>query len=161
MGRAHVLTLPPGVASNPYHQGKDKVALKTLCELCDRVLNTRDWPAHKNSKGHRGREQAETDKENEKANHYGTNTWGGDAPGFTPEGAFDLASPDSGNDGWGTSGNGFGASSYSNKTGGGGSGDDRACFSCGEVGHRKAECPKSGSGGGQACFNCGLEGYVL
>lgn len=160
MGRAQVLTLPPGVASNPYHRGKDKTPLTTLCELCNRVLNTRDWPQHKNSKGHRGKEQAEKDKENSKNSSNGVDAWGGDTSGFTPTGGFDLASPESGNDGWGTSGdtsNDFSSSGYGNKTTGGGG--DRACFGCGEVGHRKADCPNSGSGGGgQACFNCGLEG---
>lgn len=148
------------MSSNPYHQGKPKVGQTTLCELCDRVLNSRDWSAHKNSKGHRGKEQAEKEEEKTKALGNGTNTWGGDASGFTPDGGFDVASPDSGNNGWGnaSSGNDFSTSSYGNKTGGG-SGGDQACFKCGEVGHRKADCPKGGSGGGQACFNCGIEGY--
>jgi cellular nucleic acid-binding protein len=165
MARTQVITLPPGMMSNPYHRGKDKVGQTTLCETCDRVLNSRDWSAHQNSKGHRTKKQAEKDKENTKINNSNgsnhTDTWGGDASGFTPDAGFELGSPGSGNAGWGDSGSGgdFGTSSYGSKTGGGGNGGGQACFKCGEVGHRKADCPKGGSGGGgQACFNCGNEG---
>ena len=188
MGRAQVPNLHPGMASNPYRSMKEQVPLKTLCELCDRTINTRDWPMHKNSKAHRALEQAEMHKENAKASDNNvTDTWGAEASSFTPDSDFNLASTNSGNDGWGASdgsNNTFGTSSYGNKTGGGG-GDracfgcgevghtkrdcpkggasgDRACFGCGEVGHTKRDCPKGGSGGGgQACFNCGNEGYVL
>lgn len=188
MGYTKVINMPPGMASNPYNRPKEQMPIKTLCELCNRTVNTRDWPQHKNSKAHRALEQAEKYKENAKSNNNGTDSWGGVGSGFTPDGDFNLASADSGNDGWGSSGS-FGntqsSSGYGNKTGGGGG--DRACFGCGEVGHTKRDCPKAGSsggggacygcgevghnkrdcpksgssGGGQACFNCGLEGYVI
>lgn len=181
-----VLNLQPGMASNPYRGMKEQVPQKTLCELCNRTINTRDWPQHKNSKAHRALEKSEKDKENTKGNgHSAAETWGGEASGFTPDAGFNSAPTDSGDGGWGTSNdssNTLGSSGYGTKTVGGG--DDRACFGCGEVGHTKRDCPKAGhsgaracfgcgevghtkrdctkggSGGGQACFNCGLEGYV-
>lgn len=168
---------------------KEQVPQKTLCELCGRTLNTRDWPQHKNSKAHRALEQKEKDKENTKGNpNSGADAWGGEASGFAPTDGFNIAPTESGDGGWGASAdssNAFSSSGYGNKTGGGGG--DRACFGCGEVGHNKRDCPKGGSGGGvracfgcgevghtkrdcpkggsggggQACFNCGQEGYVI
>lgn len=165
MGHTKVTSLPPGMASNPYNSMRQQVPLKTLCELCDRTINTRDWPQHKNSKKHRSLENAEKAKENVKVSGNDSG-WGDDASGFTPDGDFTLASVDAGNDGWASSNtSGWGASGGSangsaNRTGGGGG--DRACFGCGEVGHTKRECPKGGSGGGgQTCYNCGMEGYVF
>lgn len=46
-------------------------------------------------------------------------------------------------------------------------GGDRPCFNCGEVGHRKPECPNppvpreggGGGGGDRPCFNCGEVGH--
>ncbi|KAF2627665.1 hypothetical protein BU25DRAFT_341387 [Macroventuria anomochaeta] len=168
MGHAKLLNLHPGMASNPYRSMKEQVPLRTLCELCNRTINTRDWPMHKNSKAHRALEQAGKDKENTKAKNNGTDNWGGETSSFTPDGEFNLASVDSGNDGWGTGGGGgnracFGCGEIGHtkrdcpKSGASG---DRACFACGEVGHTKRDCPKGGSGGaGQACFNCGNEGH--
>ncbi|KAJ4988114.1 zinc knuckle [Stagonosporopsis vannaccii] len=186
MGRTQVFTLQPGMASNPYRSMKEQVPQKTLCELCDRTINTRDWPQHKNSKAHRALEKAEKDKEHAKANsNYAADAWGGEPSGFTPSDGFILAPTESGDGGWGVSAesnNTLGSPGYNQKTGGGG-GDrtcfgcgevghnkrdcpkggpssDRACFGCGEVGHTKRDCLKGGSGkGGQACFNCGLEGH--
>ncbi|KAF3033072.1 hypothetical protein E8E12_001851 [Didymella heteroderae] len=179
MARVQLLTLPPGMSSEPYHKGKEKVGQKTLCETCDRVIMSRDWPAHQNSKGHRNKKEAIKDKENLKKNNDGTDTWVADTSNFTLDAGFGLASPDSG---WGNSGSGeaFGTSSTGNKTSGGqgcfkcgetghrkadcpqggSGGGGQGCFKCGEVGHRKADCPQGGSGGGgKACFNCGNEGH--
>lgn len=188
MGRAQVLNIHPGMASNPYQGMKEQVPLKTLCELCNRTLNTRDWPVHKNSKAHRALEEKEKGKENGQArsNHYSTG-WGGDASAMPADDGLNFASTPSGINGWGTfanSTNSFDPSGYGKQTGGGGGGDracygcgqtghtkrdcptggaggDRACYGCGETGHTKRDCPKMASGGGQACFNCGMEGYVL
>lgn len=128
MGRAHLLTLPAGMLSDPYHRGKEKLGEKTHCETCNRVLMSRDWSAHQNSKGHRTQKEAFNNKENAKVDlndSNGTDTWGGDTCGFTADASFKLASKDSVDGGWGTSGSG------SN----GGSRGGSACFNCGLEGH--------------------------
>jgi cellular nucleic acid-binding protein len=178
MARGTIVAQLSNMASNPYPRPKEHVALVTECELCNRTMPTKDWPSHKNSKKHR---QAEA-KDKETAEGKGNNTIGfggdtagftADAGGFTADGAADN-SGNSGNDTWATSGNDtawgggdFGnntnTSTYGNGTGGGGG--DRACFSCGDTGHQKRDCPNGGGGGGyggggQACFNCGEDGYV-
>lgn len=158
------LTSQAGMPSNPYNRPKEQIPRITVCELCDRSLNTKDWNAHKNSKKHRAAEDAEKAKENAHVNSNGFDGFGGEASGFTPEAGFDLPSTDSGNGGWGSSGgfnigNDFGSSNYGNKTSGGGG--DRACFGCGETGHTKRDCPKGGSSGGdRACFGCGEVGHT-
>jgi hypothetical protein len=61
---------------------------------------------------------------------------------------------------------GRGGSSFDGARGGRGAprgGAGGACFSCGEEGHRAADCPSGGArrsgGGGGACFNCGGQGH--
>jgi cellular nucleic acid-binding protein len=134
----------------------------------------KDWNGHKNSKKHR---EAEA-KEKAKAEGIDTNGFCGDAADFTADtgdftadtGAFNSGGDAfttgsttttrdpwayNGNDaGWGSTGFSTNAgNSYSNNKSGGG---DRACFSCGQTGHQKRDCPQGGSGGGdRACFNCG------
>ncbi|KAG1680110.1 hypothetical protein FOA52_000223 [Chlamydomonas sp. UWO 241] len=73
----------------------------------------------------------------------------------------------------GGGGGGYGGGMGGGRSGGGGD----ACFSCGEVGHLKADCPKRGGGGGGyggdrgyggggagapagACFSCGEQGHL-
>ncbi|KAJ4309024.1 hypothetical protein N0V94_009119 [Neodidymelliopsis sp. IMI 364377] len=167
--RTAILTIPPGMASNPYNRPKEQIPRITLCELCDKSLNTKDWNAHKNSKKHRAAEAGELAKDKTKVDSNGFDGFSGDATGFNPQAGFEVTDTGATNDGWGASdtngwgstgglNDGFGSSNYGNKTGGGGG--DRACFGCGETGHTKRECPKGGSGGGgQACFNCGIEGH--
>jgi len=125
MGRNRLVNLPAGMLSNPYQKGKEKVGVDTHCETCNRVFRSRDWPAHQTSKGHLSKKAAIENKENAKIDTNdtnGTKSWGGDASGFTPDAGFDLATPNSGDGGWGASGSG-------NNNGGGGGG--RACFNCG------------------------------
>jgi hypothetical protein len=129
MGRNQHVNLPAGMLSNPYHKGNGKVGIDTHCETCDRTFKSKDWSAHQNSKGHQTKKAAIKNKENVKNNTNTTNatdTWGGDASGFTLDVGFDLASPTSGDGGWGASGSG---NNYS--SGGGG----RACFNCGLEGY--------------------------
>jgi cellular nucleic acid-binding protein len=128
MGRTQLLTLPAGTLSDPYHRGKEKLGVQTYCETCDRVIMSRDWPAHQNSKGHRTKKEATKNKENAKVttdDNNGSDIWGGDASGFTADAGFNLASQDAGDGGWGTFGSG--------NNGGGGGG--RACFNCGLDGY--------------------------
>ena len=146
MGRVQVQNLPPGMASNPYQGMKVQTPLKTTCELCNRTINTRDWPMHKNSKAHRGLEQAEKDKENAKNNIHSTTAVGADTFGFS------RSPVDSNSHGRDNSGGAFG---FGNQTGGG----DRACFGCGEIGHSKRDCPHGGGGNAGACFSCGEVGH--
>ena len=165
MARGAVAFQLSGMAANPYPRPKEQVPQLTTCELCNRTIMTRDWIAHKNSKKHRqaeAKEKGETDNANGNANGFG-----GDASGFTVEttangfgsgGTFSNGTS-SGYDTWGSAG-GFGsftAPTYGNNTGGGGG--DRACFSCGQTGHTKRDCPTAGAGGGQACYNCGQTGH--
>jgi cellular nucleic acid-binding protein len=167
--------------SNPYPRPKEQLPTHTTCELCARTMLTRDWNGHKNSKKHREVEK----KLKDEAEGVNTNNSGGDT--FTAEtggwGSETFGTTTAGNDGgWSSTGAAENTGSYN--TGGGG-GDDRACFGCGQTGHQKRDCPsggggggracygcgdtghqkrdcpKGGSGGGQACFNCGEEGYVI
>ncbi|KAF3002576.1 hypothetical protein E8E13_008099 [Curvularia kusanoi] len=168
MGRAQVHNLPPGMPSNPYHTMKERLPLKTLCETCNRTINTRDWPIHKNSKGHRANEQHQKDKENGKVTKDSSTAFGFDTSG---DGGFEIAPTGSfSNDSYGKQAGGSGACfgcgevghnkrdcpSSAGGYGGGGSGD-RACFGCGEIGHTKRDCPK---GGGSACYGCGEPGHT-
>jgi len=43
---------------------------------------------------------------------------------------------------------------------GGGGGGGGACFSCGEEGHMKWDCPTGGGNSG-VCYNCGEEGHLV
>ncbi|KAJ4350794.1 hypothetical protein N0V95_004406 [Ascochyta clinopodiicola] len=169
MGRpSKILNLPPGMESRPYNQAKQRLPGKTLCELCDKVLDTSLWSIHKNSKKHRAIETAEMAKENAKVNSNGADGYSGESSGFSPEidSGFDLAPLGTGNDAWTSSTNvdwgssaGFSVEpSHGNKSRGGGG--DRACFGCGEVGHTKRECPKGSSSGDRACFGCGEVGHT-
>jgi hypothetical protein len=163
---------------NPYPRPKEHVPMSTLCELCDRIILTKDWIGHKNSKKHREAEAREKEAAEDKANNNG---FGGNSAGFQPEtdsfgGADTFGASTTGNDGWGNNNN-FGSSNFGNTTSGGsgggcytcgqsghqkrdcpqggGGGRGRECYGCGQTGHQKRDCPNGGSGGGQACFNCG------
>lgn len=128
MDRAQLLTLPAGMLSDPYHRGKVKLGEKTHCETCDRVIMSRDWPAHQNSKGHRTKKEVIKNMENAKIDTNdtnGTDIWGGDDPSFTAGAGFNLASQGCGDGGRGTSGSGNN----------GGTGGARACFNCGLEGY--------------------------
>ncbi|KAI8933846.1 hypothetical protein NX059_009546 [Plenodomus lindquistii] len=167
-----------GMASNPYPRPKEREGINTFCELCDRVIRTLDWSAHKNSKKHReaeAKERVATEIENGLVN---TNGFGGNSNGFTADtkGDNEFSGTDTftngnasggGGDGWvtGTGGDAWGSGggggfnstrSYgSNVAGGGGGGSDLACFGCGSTDHQKRDCPSGRSGGGQACYGCG------
>lgn len=161
---------PPAVltamSSNPYPKPKEYVPRVTQCELCDRKLPTKDWPAHKNSKKHR---EAEAKERGELGAVKNPTVFGGDVKGFGNENSNEFASTNefgSGDafanatttdgDGWST-GAGFSTTkSTSHNNGGGSGGDQRVCFGCGETGHQKRDCPQSSSG--QGCFNCGETG---
>jgi cellular nucleic acid-binding protein len=140
--------------SNPYPTLRDTQPFNTVCELCDRTIQTKDWQSHKNSKGHRKLEEAVRSKENVRNNEAaeGDENSGGKSNAFS--------APDA----WGSGG--FGTSTTDDTgfdDGDGGIGGNMrkfkgACYGCGEEGHSKRDCPKSG--GGRACFNCGQAGYV-
>lgn len=165
--KAKGVNMPAGMSSNPYNPAKEHVPRLTLCELCERIIPTPVWLAHKNSKQHQALEIAEKEKENAKSSNDASGGWGGEASGTVAdvETGFKLAPSGSGNDGWvssvdngrASSGGSGATSGYSDKVAGGGG--DRACFGCGEVGHTKRDCPKGGSGGGRACFGCGEVGH--
>lgn len=149
--------MPAGMSSNPYPKPKEHVPRLTHCELCDRQLPTKDWPAHKNSKKHReaeAKERGETFKS--------SFTFGGDANGSNEfANANDFGSGDAfantattDGDGWGV-----GVDLSTTKSTNYNNGDQRACFNCGETGHQKRDCPQASNN--QACFNCGETGYVF
>lgn len=144
---AMALPLP----GNPYSRPKEQEPGNTLCELCDRIIATVNWNAHKNSKKHRLAEAKERDTLNN------VNGFGGDATGLA-DGNNGFTTTISGHDAWGSSEFDAGAntSNFGNKSGGG----SGACFGCGDVGHNKRDCPKGGSGGVRACYNCGNEGHM-
>jgi cellular nucleic acid-binding protein len=155
------------MASNPYPKPKEHIPRITQCELCNRELPTKDWPAHKNSKKHReaeAKERAEIEAVKNPTN------FGGDTSGSNNDNEFananEFGSGDafanattSGDDGWGAVESFSTTKPTSYNNGGGGSGDQRACFGCGETGHQKRDCPQGS--GGQTCYNCGGSGCVL
>jgi cellular nucleic acid-binding protein len=167
MGRTTVAVMAATMTSNPYSRPKEIAPKNTTCELCNRTMPTKDWPSHKNSKKHR---QAESAEKAAADNTTGMNNFGADPAGFSPDmgdqitrnaGSTGDAWASSGNkDGWNVSG-GFDkntSSGYGGNNNSGGGGDSRACFTCGETGHQKRDCPQGGSSAGQGCFNCGEDG---
>lgn len=142
-----------GLVSNPYPKPKEHEPNDTLCELCDRVIRTRDWISHKNSKKHRELEEAARAKENGQPNNgFGGDGW--NSGGFdTSSGFNDTGTGGSGFDSGFNSGAGNGAYSGSGNTGG--KQFNGACFSCGLEGHSKRDCPQNSSRG---CYNCGESG---
>lgn len=139
----------------------------TACELCDRTIFTKDWPAHKNSKKHR-----EAEVKDKAANEpVQINGFGGDSGGYTADTGAGASAGDAwgGGDTFGTTSTaddgGWGADDFNTSSGFGGAktgggGGDRACYGCGQTGHQKRDCPSGGGGGGNGCFNCGETGYV-
>lgn len=148
--------IPTTMISNPYPKPKEHIPRLTYCELCDRTLPTKDWQAHKNSKKHR---EAEAKERGELDAIKNSTDSGGDSTRFGNDIAFGIAAA-LGDGEWGA-GEGFTSTTKptSYKDRGGGGGDQRACFGCGETGHQKRDCPKGS--GGQACHNCGETGYVV
>lgn len=153
--------------ANPYPKPKAHVPRLTLCEVCDRELPTKDWPAHKNSKKHReaeAKERGETVKNafsfGGDAIGFGSSNESANANGFGFGDAFATTATTDGN-GWAT-GVDFSttkSTSYGKNGNNGGSGDQRACFGCGETGHQRRDCPRVSKN--QGCFNCGDTGLVL
>jgi cellular nucleic acid-binding protein len=165
MVRVAIAAQLSGMASNPYPKPKVQQPYLTNCELCDRIIPTKDWNAHKNSKKHRESEA----KDRAKAGGTDINGFGGDATGFTADTggnnftsttATDSGGAPAADAAWGAAdfGANIGTSGYVNNNSGGGG---RACFGCGSEDHQKRDCPKGGPGRGQACFNCGEVGYVI
>lgn len=159
---------------NPtYARPKEIQPTNTECEVCERVILTKDWNAHKNSKKHRLREEAAKAKENSPPAQNGltsdeVGSWADQVNHMTEQGGSSFGN------GWG-SGDNFTSGSTDNdgfqthnrgghhrsraggNAGGGGGGDDRACFGCGEIGHQKRDCPK---GAARPCFNCDEVGHM-
>jgi cellular nucleic acid-binding protein len=169
------------MVANPYGKPREIQPTNTECEVCNRTIKTKDWNAHKNSKGHRKKEDDVKPKENQIP---GSDNWSANASGAQDDawgsggGGFDT-SGDVG-ESWGGSGGFAGDNTNGNARGGGGGGgchkcgetghikrdcpqggggDDRACYGCGVVGHTKRECPQGGGGGGNVCFNCNQSGH--
>jgi cellular nucleic acid-binding protein len=110
MARGKSSVVVQAMAPNPYASARDIQPLKTTCEICERTIFTKDWPAHKNSKAHRKLEDDIKDKENAPA--AGSNFTGGDWTGGESSGLNatdnwgDVGFTDGTNDGGFTSGGG-------------------------------------------------------
>jgi cellular nucleic acid-binding protein len=133
--------------SQPYAALKDIQPLMTTCEVCDnRQIKTKDWTAHKNSKGHRKKEAVAGKENQDNANIASSNAWGEvqDAPSaWNNASGLVSADPD-----------GFSAVGGGNNRGG--RKFNGQCHGCGQEGHPKRDCPQSG--GNRGCFNCGQLG---
>lgn len=174
MGRTQVPSLASHIVANPYGKPKDIQPKYTLCELCDRTIETKDWGAHKNSRAHRKKEGLKTGVQtnestgvaNENRNNGFSSAdggWGADMTS-TQDGGWssnDNAGPGNGSFDSGSFGNGSFNSSGFASNGNARGGPGGACYGCGEVGHTKRDCPRnSGGRGGGGCYHCGEEGHI-
>ncbi|KAL1637573.1 hypothetical protein SLS56_000711 [Neofusicoccum ribis] len=132
--------------SNPYQRHKEVIARITLCETCDRKIETKDWNAHQSGKKHQKAAQELRQAKNAEKNDNTNTSWGDEV-----NDAAQQQEHSSGHD------DGFFNSAPTKAKGGGGGSGWCFSFSCGEVGHRKAECP---NGGGRPCYNCGEFGHI-
>src|SRR6188768_3687379 len=65
MARGRGPAMASTMVANPYGKPRDIQPTYTTCELCTRTIMTKDWSAHKNSKGHRKNEDDQKPKENQ------------------------------------------------------------------------------------------------
>lgn len=125
------------IGVNPYNKPKAIVAQFTECELCHRVIPTKNWGEHERSKKHnKAKDEERRAKDNLFSVDHFTSTAGPDGDDLSGAGDWGTGPPTGQDDGWGSAAagnNDFG----SGMQGGGGGG--RACYGCGEEGHTKRD----------------------
>lgn len=120
--------------SNPYQPIRVRGPRYTLCETCDRTIETKDWNTHQAGKKH---QQAVEELRNaEKAEKKANRSWGDEVNDAVQEDETDAK-------GWGEGDDNAGYTTQSHSKGGSGT-----CHKCGQAGHMKSDCPEARGGGG-------------